>query len=116
MKQQRRAPVGRDEWEKRVERWQHSGLPLKEFADGAGLSARSLEKWASRFRQMERGKAAVGAVSGNGVSGAGFVELRTQVASVAGFELRVGEYRLEVPASFDEGALGRLLGVLEARR
>jgi hypothetical protein len=116
MMKQRRAPVSRDEWATRVERWRRSGLPLQQFSDGAGLSARSLEKWASRLRQMDRDKPVVGEVAGSSESRGGFLELRAEVARVASFELSVGEYRLGVPASFDEGALGRLLEVLEARR
>src|SRR6186713_1055806 len=47
--------VGREEWAKRVERWQESGLTSKEFAAELGISANTLTYWKWRLRK-ERGE------------------------------------------------------------
>jgi transposase len=39
------ARADRDEWAKRVQRWQESGLTAREFADEFGLKATSLSFW-----------------------------------------------------------------------
>ena len=41
-------------WQKRVRRWKRSGLTAEEFAEGEGLSPRSLTWWSWRLRKAER--------------------------------------------------------------
>lgn len=39
------AKTDRDEWARRVQRWQDSGLTAREFASETGLKATSLTFW-----------------------------------------------------------------------
>src|SRR5262245_17895954 len=125
---------GHEVWAKRVERWRESGLTAKEFAAELGVNANTLAHWGWRLRQdMERPKRRRrGPV---GAKAAGWVEVvagdatrsaieTVHVASAPAaappkavwFEMVLGGGRvLRVPADFDDGALGRLLAVVEAR-
>ena len=47
------ARTSRAEWEKRVERWQDSGLSAKEFATEIGVTAQSLMLWKWKLRHAE---------------------------------------------------------------
>jgi transposase len=50
-------------WQKRVRRWKRSGKTAEEFAEGEGVSPRSLTWWSWRLRKAEReGKAPFGQV------------------------------------------------------
>lgn len=99
-------PSGRDEWKKRIERWQESGLTAAQFAAEVGVNAGTLKYW--KYRLGSEGTAPK----------SGFVEVPAVVAASAPacFELEIdGKARLRVPAAFDAAALGRLLDVLERR-
>lgn len=58
-----RQRAGRDEWAKRVGRWQRSGLTARGFAEQAGLNAHTLTFWKWRLgREGEEGGPAPGVV------------------------------------------------------
>lgn len=101
--------TSRDEWRKRIERWQESGLTAEQFAAEVGINAGTLKYWKYRLSSSAKASAAKSA----------FVEVPMAVAastSPACFELEIGaKVRLRVPAAFDGAALGRLLDVLERR-
>lgn len=108
---------GREEWRKRVERWNDSGLTAEEFARETGVNAGTLRHWKWNLhreaigrpyrerRRRSRGRARVPS----------FVELTMPVGADERFELETGRWRLRVPARFDAEALGRLLSVLGAQ-
>jgi len=124
-----RTRIGREEWAKRVERWQESGLTSKEFAAELGISANTLTYWKWRLGKEGRGQAG-GArsprTSKPRARRAG--PLRREAAPRGDsplvvlqaapsdprieVELRNGR-RLRVPSSFDSDALRRLLTALE---
>jgi hypothetical protein len=116
---------GREVWAKRVERWRDSGLTLKEFAAEIGVNANTLAGWRWRLSSRE----AVAPVAERRVPA--FLEIVAPVeehdadegsataAAAPGVEplevvLRSG-HLVRVPATFDEGALRRVVAVLEAR-
>ncbi len=120
-----RSRVAREEWAKRVERWQDSGLPCAEFAAELGINPRTLTYWRYILRKEARGEkrtwprrsaaasktprapAAVAVTSP-------FVEVQA-VTRASQFELEVRSgRRLSVARDFDASALRRLLEVLEA--
>ena len=88
-----------------LERRDREGLTYRELARRTGESPRTLAWWGSRLR---RGRS----------RSRGFVELVARPASAApragSFEIVLGSGRRVVaPVDFDEGALRRLLVVLE---
>jgi hypothetical protein len=121
METQTRSRVAREEWARRVERWQDSGLTCGEFAAEIGVNPRTLTYWKWILGKEARGEkrswprrrkaltasSAVPAISG-------LVEVQT-IPQDGRFELELGAgRRLRVPASFDAAELRRLLEVLEA--
>ena len=127
---------GHEVWAKRVERWRESGLTAKEFAAELGINANTLTHWGWRLRQdTERPKRRRRRGPVGSAKAAGWVEVvagdatRSAIETVpvasapagapskaAWFEMVLGGGRvLRVPADFDDGALGRLLAVVEAR-
>ena len=109
--------VSREEWAKRVERWQDSGLTAKEFAVELGVNPRTLVYWKW---QLSRGKSST-------VSPSRATEVETwpskplplvevtPMARPASYELELSRgLRLTIPSTFDEAALRRLLAVLGA--
>jgi hypothetical protein len=99
-------------WEKRVHRWERSGLPARAFAAREGVSRSTLTWWRWRLRG---GRAAVERPA--------FVEVEPLVvakaevvAPAAGIELVLPDgVRLVVQPGFDGGELRRLLSILEGR-
>ena len=121
-----RSRVAREEWAKRVERWRDSGLSAAEFAAELGINARTLTYWKwvlgreargdKRVWPARKGRRARKAVGAGTTSRATppFVEVSAASADER-FELELsGGRRLRVPKGFDDEALRRLLGVLEA--
>jgi transposase-like protein len=122
-----RARVGRAEWEKRVQRWQDSGLTSKEFAAKLGISAATLAYWKWRLKR-ERGEGAgdgrqtkaskqrprrkrVTAALARDESSLVVVQAAPADARIE-IELVDGK-RLRVPSAFDTDALRRIVATLE---
>ena len=97
----------REEWPKLVARWEASGESAEVFARHVGANAMTLYRWRRELRSAESGPAL-----------SKIVEVRpARMATADRFEVRLGDGRsVEVPPSFDDGALERLLRVLEAAR
>ena len=121
------ARADRDEWAKRVQRWQESGLTAREFADELGLKATSLSFWKWRLKKdrslaVKPAKRAQLLLS-KAPKAVGFVELTAPARGAvtfargneAGIELVVGEYVIRIPNGFDDATLRRLLAVLRER-
>lgn len=100
---------GREEWRRLVDEWEASGESAGRFARLAGVSEGTLYRWRDLLTRSAR--------KPRPVALAKIVEVRaTQVTPADQFEVRLAcGRRVGVPASFDGEALGRLLGVLEAR-
>jgi len=99
-----RRPRPRAEWESLVREWRAGDLTRKEFARRKGIAPTTLSWWSCRVGRGARGKAPA------------FVPVRVLggAAGSGDFRLELGGGRtLHVPASFDEGALRRLVLVLE---
>ena len=105
--------TSRAEWQKRVARWQDSGLSADEFAAEIGVNAGTLRQWKYTLNRMARGSARRKPM----VDVASFVEVQNApAASASTFQLELGgDRRLHIPANFDAVALGRLLPLLERR-
>lgn len=109
-----------EEWAKRVERWRDSGLTAKEFAAETGLNAGTLSHWAWKLGAAA-GEASSRRRGGGSVaqrdSAPQFVELPATavLGSGAMLEVVVGEFRVRVPAGFDEETLVRVLRAVGAR-
>jgi hypothetical protein len=117
----------RDVWAKRVERWRDSGLTAKEFADEAGVNAKTLAYWKWRLgraigtRASRRaGRPPSRPVARARVRAVPFVEVSPVPPAAAPASEREDEaepfeialpsgLRVRVPARFDDGALARLL-------
>ena len=120
MADEQRPRVSRQEWAKRVERWQDSGLTAREYARELNINAGTLRQWKYRFDGERRGARPRPAASNQRaargtpddvrrLSKSGFVELTAAVSAATPFELCVGNYRLQIPPGFDEAELTRLL-------
>jgi len=91
--------VGRDEWARRVQEWQESGLSAAEYARRKRLRARSLTWW----RWKLEGEAATA-----------FVELHVDEVRGEPIEVVLGNGRVvRVPSVFDDTLLARVLSVAE---
>lgn len=108
--------TSRDEWQKRVERWQESGLTAEQYAAELGINAGTLKFWKYKLGRPE---ATVGRGKDPKQPKAPRVtlpllEVRPAVVTTsAGFELELSDgRRLRIPASFEADALDRLLTVL----
>lgn len=96
----------RAEWTRLVAEWEAGALSQKAFAKGKGIATTTLSWWACRLRREAREHAALVAV-----------DVVDDAPAVAG-EFRVelsGGRTVFVPASFDAGALRRLVSALEER-
>jgi len=111
--------TSREEWQKRVERWQDSGLSAEQFASELGINAGTLKFWRYKLRQPKAERSPRSAVKAattrEPTAGAlPLIERRAAAAARAElFELELGGgRRLRIPASFETSALERLLAVL----
>ncbi len=94
----------RAEWEALVREWRAGDLTRREFARRRGIAPTTLSWWSCKVGGKGRGRAQA------------FVPVRLVGGAAGGgdFRLELGGARtLHVPMSFDEGALRRLLEVLE---
>ncbi len=105
----RRKIRDRQDAEKCLKKWRKSGLSMSEWAAENRVDGRSLNAWLQSMKRqadVERGKRA------------GLVELvlpeKTKAAEFQPFVVKVGEYEVEVPPSFDDAALLRLLSVVRS--
>jgi transposase-like protein len=105
------ARASRKVWSQRVKRWKESGLPASEFAQKLGLNENTLRYWATQLRKEENAppKAVGSSMAFVEVAGFGAAESAFEIAFASGLTVRV-------PPSFDDGALQRLLSLLEVRR
>jgi transposase len=113
---EKRGRTSRAEWQKRIERWNDSGLSAEQFAAETGLHVGTLRHW--KYFLSKQGGVAPAARRALAAEASDFVEVRAAAApaTVPMFELELGaERRLRIPAQFDASALERLLGVLERR-
>lgn len=102
----------RREWSERVSRWRRSGKTSKEFAAETGINPSTLLWWSTKLRADRRVTKAAGSTRQRFES-LPLVELSGGVIDDR-FELELGGgRRLRIPPSFDAGALGRLLAVLQ---
>lgn len=100
----RHRPRPRAEWEAIVQAWRAGDLTQREFARRRGIAPTTLSWWSCKVGGKGRGKAPA------------FVPVRLVGGAAGGgdFRLELGGGRtLHVPMSFEEGALRRLLAVLE---
>lgn len=121
----------KDEWAKRVERWQGSGLSSGEFAAETGINPRTLIYWKWRLNKESRdaGGADVAPPASSPrprrarrwggrvlaeTAPLPLLEVKAAVSD-ARFELELGNgRRVRVPSEFEPAALQRLLSILEA--
>ena len=100
----------RSKWQARVDAWRASGKSCRAFARESGLNASSLAWWKWKLNSLEPAPE--------------FVEVTEDFMSAAmpglvgdsAIELIVGGVEVRVRGDVDEGALARVLDVLEARR
>lgn len=104
----------REEWRRVLVRFRRSRMSLRAFAAFHGMNWRTLQHW--KYVLGKEG-GSDGVTAGDGGDKLPFVEVRPATATADGrFEVEIGQgRRVRVPASFDAGALTRLLGVLEGR-
>ena len=114
----KRERTSRAEWQKRIERWNDSGLSAEQFAAELGINAGTLRHW--KYFLGKQGRRSVSA-SAPMASASALVEVRasgvaTAAVSPLPFELELGaDRKLRIPPQFDAVALERLLAVLEHR-
>jgi hypothetical protein len=104
-----------EQWAKRVERLERSGLSIRTFAEREGLKAGSLSFWKWKLGQ-DRGRGGAAAAT----APVSFIELRAEAGALPPgqpfeVELRSGR-RVRVAAGFDAAELARLVVVLEEAR
>ncbi|MEI9947793.1 MAG: hypothetical protein WDO74_02165 [Pseudomonadota bacterium] len=114
----KRERTSRAEWQKRIERWNDSGLSAEQFAAELGINAGTLRHW--KYFLAKQGRRSVSARTPMAGASA-LVEVHashvaTAAVSPSPFELELGaDRKLRIPPQFDAVALERLLAVLERR-
>jgi transposase len=117
------ARATREDWAKRVERWQDSGLTAKEFAAELDVAPSSLTFWKWKLRQSTSSAAKSRAPRAHGTnkrdeSSMSFVRLVPTTPPAHGDLLEVvcaSGVIVRVPHDFDEPTLLRLVRVLGGR-
>ena len=107
----------REEWAKRVRRWQRSGLTAREFAAQTGIKASTLTYWKWRLGK-EGHLEPVDLRRSSDTASLEFVELETVTvgtAATTGIEVHVGRYVVRLGPGVDAATLGQVLDVLEQR-
>jgi len=114
MMEERKTRTGRDEWRKRIARWRENGRSAEAFAAELGTKPATLKFWKCRLEQEALGK--IGPKPKESLQASALVEVRTSANVTSSFVLDLGKsHCLQIPATFDEKALERLLVVLERR-
>jgi len=111
-----RGRTSRAEWQKRIERWNDSGLSAEQFAAEMGINAGTLRHW--KYFLGKRASGALASKPTRPIVANSLVEVQPVVAAAptAAFELELGaDRRLRIPPQFEADALERLLAVLERR-
>jgi transposase len=108
----------REEWAKRVRRWQRSGLTAKQFEARTGIKASTLSYW--KWRLGKDGQRAEGLAPRRSqeVPRVEFVEFQAAAMSamaMTGIDVVAGRYVVRVGAGFDAVTLGQVLDALEQR-
>ena len=111
------AKADRDEWARRIQRWQDSGLTAREFANEMGLKATTLTYWKWRLKTDQAAGADTPVVRSKLVRRSmQFVELKSaatpSAAQDARLELVIGTCTVRIPNAFDDVTLRRLLAVV----
>jgi len=112
-----RARAGRDEWQKRVQRWKDSGLTAREFAAETGINAGTLQFWRYKLKHGIRPAARTKRKPPSNEILASLVEVRAPVVADDDrrFEIELGNgRRVRVGSGFDAETLRSLIAVLEA--
>lgn len=110
------ARVGRDEWQKRVQRWKDSGLTAKEFAAETGINAGTLQFWRYKLKHGVRSAARTRRKPSSNQILASLVEVRAPTVAAVDqrFEVELGNgRRVRFGAGFGTEALRALISVLE---
>jgi transposase len=114
----------REEWAKRVQRWQDSGLSAREFASEMGLKASSLSFWKWRLKKDEATAAKPASrmklARRQSAAAVRFVELAapapmSSLARDARFEVVLATATIRAPDRFDDTTLRRLLAIVRER-
>lgn len=111
------ARAGRDEWQKRVQRWKDSGLTAKEFAAETGINAGTLQFWRYKLKHLVRPVARTKRKASSDQILASLVEVRAPAVAAIDqrFEIELGNgRRVRVGVGFDTEVLRTLIAVLEA--
>jgi transposase-like protein len=108
--------ANRDEWQKRVERWNDSGLSAKQFAAETGINAGTLQFW--KYKLKRQGAESPRAVRRRAPppTVSSLIEVRPMsLAADNRFEIELNNgRRLRLPATFDANTVKALVVVLEA--
>jgi transposase len=118
--------VGREEWAKRVQRWQDSGLTAREFALETGVTESSLSFWKWRLKKDAEAERAskptkpTKRARQRPTRPIRFVELDSGLAAAPRAEsqlvLTIGSrYTVRLGSDFDAAVLQRLLDIVERR-
>lgn len=114
--------TSRQEWAKRVERWQDSDLTAGEFGAELGINPRTLRYWKWRLAKDAKSASSKSSPRKRAQSKRSrkpkpkFVELPAPTVVSERVELVVGEQLLvRVPDGFDEETLRRVLRTLRAK-
>ena len=94
----------RDEWERRVRRWQRSGLTSTKFATREGVNVKTLRWWSWNLRR--EAQPAPSAIE--------FIEVTPALEPTLAVEVVLANGRVvRVPTSFDDATLCRVLAAAE---
>jgi len=96
-----------DVWRERVNAFAQSGLPIRKFCEGQGISTTTFYKW--RRRLGTDGKGRVAPVLEFVEVGSGRKQPSVELVTKSGVVVRVGD-------NFDKSTLVRVLDVLRDRR
>jgi transposase len=106
----------RDEWQKRVERWNYSGLSAKQFAADIGINAGTLQFWKYKLKKQSAEPPRTARRRAPPPTVSSLIEVRPMgLAADNRFEIELNNGRgLRLSATFDANAVKALLVVLEA--
>ena len=112
----------REQWRKRIQIWQRSGLSAERFGALHGFNACTLRYWKYKLKQLSQSDLQASEpaplpseLAADSSATLPLIEVRATLAKEsAPFELELAKgRRLRIPASFEQEALRRLLVILE---